>query len=108
MPSSSISCNVCAYFGTSGHKLLHVKVNRINDKDAIALLSSRSRLPVQVVFVLPAAYPVTMLNFNFAPMAVAVILVGSLLAWHLPRWGAKHYFTGPRVAAEIFSPYHTA
>jgi amino acid permease (GABA permease) len=46
-----------------------------------------------VLFVLPAAYPITLLNFNFTIVAVLVVLGGATLWWHV---SAKNWFTGPQ------------
>lgn len=46
-----------------------------------------------VLFVLPTAYPITALNFNYTIVAVAVVVGGAGLWWVL---GARTWFTGPR------------
>lgn len=46
-----------------------------------------------VLFVLPAAYPITATNFNYTIVAVAVVVGGAALWWFL---GARRWFTGPR------------
>ncbi len=46
-----------------------------------------------VLFVLPAAYPITATNFNYTIVAVAVVVGGAALWWFL---GARRGFTGPR------------
>jgi amino acid transporter len=46
-----------------------------------------------VIFVLPAAYPITLANFNYTIVAVAVVLGGATLWWVL---SARHWFTGPK------------
>ena len=49
---------------------------------------------ITAVFVLPTAYPVTRLTLNYAPVAVGVVLVGTLLYWVLPGVGARHWYRG--------------
>ncbi len=49
---------------------------------------------IAILFVLPQAAPVTALNFNYAIVAVGVVLVGTGAWWLL---SAKNWFTGPRV-----------
>lgn len=46
-----------------------------------------------VLFVLPAAGPITAANFNYTIVAVAVVLGGAWLWWQL---SAKKWFTGPQ------------
>ncbi|GAA1818779.1 amino acid permease [Luedemannella flava] len=46
-----------------------------------------------VLFVLPAAYPITATNFNYTIVAVAVVVGGATAWWFL---GARKWFTGPR------------
>jgi len=46
-----------------------------------------------VLFVLPGAYPISVSNFNYTIVAVAVVLGGAWLWWIL---GARSWFTGPR------------
>jgi amino acid permease (GABA permease) len=50
-----------------------------------------------VLFVLPGAYPITALNFNYTIVAVAVVLGGAWLWWML---GARKWFSGPRSTLE--------
>lgn len=47
-----------------------------------------------IMFVLPEAYPVTLHDFNYAIVAVAVVLLVSGGWWVL---SARHWFTGPKV-----------
>ena len=50
---------------------------------------------LQIIFVLPTAYPVTEQTLNYAPVAVGTVLVGTLVAWFLPfGWGARSWFKG--------------
>jgi amino acid permease (GABA permease) len=49
---------------------------------------------IAILFCLPQASPITVLNFNYASVAVAVVLIGSGLGWLL---SARKWFTGPRV-----------
>ena len=49
----------------------------------------------QVIFVLPTELPVTRRTFNWAPVAVGAVLVGTLVSWSLPCGvGARHWFRG--------------
>ena len=43
-----------------------------------------------------AVYPVETNNLNYAPTAVGIVFLGTLTAWFFPRWGARHWYTGPR------------
>ena len=54
---------------------------------------------VQVVFVLPTLYPVTSTTLNYAPIAVGVVLVGTLVVWVLPFIGAHKWYLGAAAAA---------
>jgi amino acid transporter len=49
---------------------------------------------ISVLFVLPQVAPISWSTFNYAIVAVAVVLVGTGLGWAL---SAKRWFTGPRV-----------
>ena len=49
---------------------------------------------IAILFVLPQAAPITPLNFNYAIVAVGVVLVGTGAWWLL---SARNWFTGPRV-----------
>ena len=53
---------------------------------------------LQVVFVLPTAYPVTTKTLNYAPVAVGIVLVGSLTVWVLPVIGAHKWYQGAGAA----------
>jgi hypothetical protein len=35
----------------------------------------------QVIFVLPTIYPVSYQTLNYAPVAVGIVLVGTLVTW---------------------------
>jgi len=48
---------------------------------------------IAVLFMLPESYPVTISTFNYAPIAVGVVLCFSGSWWLL---GARKWFTGPR------------
>ena len=51
----------------------------------------------QVIFVLPTEFPVTRRTFNWAPVAVGIVLVGTLGSWVLPCGvGARHWFRGEK------------
>ncbi len=58
-----------------------------------------------VLFVLPGAYPITVLNFNYTIVAVAVVLGGAWLWWVL---GARTWFTGPRSTLDEPEPEKAA
>lgn len=46
---------------------------------------------------LPTVYPVTYQTLNYAPVAVGIVLVGTLSVWILPGgFGAKDWFKGGR------------
>ena len=46
---------------------------------------------------LPTEFPVTRRNFNWAPVAVGIVLVGTLASWYLPCGvGARHWFRGEK------------
>jgi len=49
---------------------------------------------IAILFVLPQAAPITALNFNYAIVAVGVVLIGTGAWWLL---SARNWFTGPRV-----------
>jgi hypothetical protein len=47
--------------------------------------------------VLPNVYPVSYQTLNYAPVAVGIVLFGSLISWFLPFGiGAKDWFKGCR------------
>jgi len=48
---------------------------------------------ITILFVLPAAWPITWANFNYTIVAVGVVVLAAWLWWRL---GARHWFTGPR------------
>jgi amino acid transporter len=58
-----------------------------------------------VLFILPGAYPITALNFNYTIVAVAVVLGGAWLWWIL---GARTWFTGPRSTLDEPEPQKAA
>ena len=60
---------------------------------------------VQVVFVLPNAYPVDSETLNYAPVAVGVVLFGSITWWLLPFIGARGRYKG---AAGVMSQEEVA
>ena len=49
---------------------------------------------IAVLFVLPQVYPVTLATFNYAIVAVAVVLVGTGVWWMV---SARNWFKGPKV-----------
>jgi amino acid transporter len=49
---------------------------------------------IAILFVLPQAFPVTLQTFNYAIVAVAVVVVGTGVWWQA---SARNWFTGPRV-----------
>jgi amino acid transporter len=61
---------------------------------------------IVVLFMLPPAYPVTVSTFNYAPVAVGVVLVFATVMWFAR--GRKHFMKdvpeghGTKAAAEIF------
>ncbi|MGW4649550.1 amino acid permease [Kitasatospora sp. NPDC004289] len=52
---------------------------------------------ISVLFMLPTVSPVTAANFNYTPVAVAVVLGFAGIWWLV---SARHWFTGPKVTAE--------
>lgn len=53
---------------------------------------------LQVVFVLPTLYPVTSTTLNYAPVAVGIVLLGTLFVWILPVIGARQWYKGAAAA----------
>ncbi|KAK9809437.1 hypothetical protein WJX73_007100 [Symbiochloris irregularis] len=51
-----------------------------------------------VNFSLPTTYPVTLQSFNYTPVAVGLVLLGGLISWFFPIFGARHWYTGPKLA----------
>jgi amino acid permease (GABA permease) len=49
---------------------------------------------ITILFMLPQASPITSLSFNYAPIAVAVVLGFAWIYWAV---SAKNWFNGPRV-----------
>ena len=49
---------------------------------------------ITILFMLPQASPITWLTFNYAPIAVAVVLGFAWIYWAV---SAKNWFTGPKV-----------
>ena len=49
---------------------------------------------IAVLFVLPQVYPITLATFNYAIVAVAVVLVGTGVWWMV---SARNWFKGPKV-----------
>jgi amino acid transporter len=47
-----------------------------------------------ILFILPQVYPPTLLNFNYAIVAVAAVLIGTGAGWML---SARHWFKGPKI-----------
>lgn len=52
----------------------------------------------QAVFVLPTAYPVTSTTLNYAPVAVGIVLIGTLATWFMPVIGARKWYRGAAAA----------
>jgi amino acid permease (GABA permease) len=48
---------------------------------------------IAVLFVLPTTYPIDPKNFNYTPVALAVVLGGAALWW---LFGARRWFVGPQ------------
>ena len=60
-----------------------------------AVLANDLLFVLQIIFVLPTAYPITEQTLNYAPVAVGTVLVGTLVVWFLPfGWGARSWFKG--------------
>ncbi|KAK9809405.1 hypothetical protein WJX73_003093 [Symbiochloris irregularis] len=53
-----------------------------------------------VNFSLPPTYPVTLAGFNFTPLAVGLVCGGCILTWWLPKYGARYWYLGPKLAVE--------
>ncbi|KAK9805852.1 hypothetical protein WJX73_008115 [Symbiochloris irregularis] len=53
-------------------------------------------LASMVPLMTPSGFPITLSTFNFAPVALALVLAGTLSAWYLPHFGARHWFKGHR------------
>lgn len=49
---------------------------------------------LQALFLLPASYPVTTVNLNWTPITVGIVLILVLVAWFLPKYGARHWYRG--------------
>jgi hypothetical protein len=43
----------------------------------------------------PQVYPISSLTFNYAPVAVGIVLFICFVFWWLPCIGAMHWFQGP-------------
>ena len=56
---------------------------------------------ITVIFVLPNTYPISMKsNFNYAIIAVGVVLTYSMTTWFIPGprpFNARKWFTGPNI-----------
>ncbi|MEW5315989.1 MAG: hypothetical protein WDW38_007383 [Sanguina aurantia] len=57
-------------------------------------------LTISVIFCLPTIYPIAELTLNYAPVAVGIVLVGSMSAWCFPFFGAYSWFKGPVIQVE--------
>ncbi|KAJ3006844.1 hypothetical protein HKX48_009451 [Thoreauomyces humboldtii] len=55
---------------------------------------------ITILFVLPAGYPVTAANMNYASVMVGFVLLVSFGWWVIPG-GARTWFKGPRLAAQM-------
>ena len=53
------------------------------------------------MFVLPTAYPVTTTDLNYAPVAVGIVLFGSIGWWLLPIIGARGYYKGAAGVCDV-------
>ena len=51
---------------------------------------------LQINFCLPTTYPVSRYSFNYAPVAVGIVLIGAIAAWFFPAVGARHWYHGPK------------
>lgn len=58
-----------------------------------------------ILFILPTTYPITVLNFNYTIVAVAIVLGGASLWWVA---GARKWFTGPRHNIDETAPAEAA
>ena len=74
--------------------------NRPSLVTSTATIIPESALLLQVNFSLPPVYPVTIANFNWAPVGLTLAVLLSLAAWWCPTWGAKHWYQGPRHSYE--------
>ncbi|KAJ9530879.1 hypothetical protein QJQ45_028844, partial [Haematococcus lacustris] len=59
-------------------------------------------------FCLPMVYPVTLLNANWAPLIVVVMVAFALGLWWAPRIGGTHWFHGPSPNVNAFRPEDAA
>ncbi|MEW5314877.1 MAG: hypothetical protein WDW38_006340 [Sanguina aurantia] len=66
----------------------------------INLIAIAWTLVISVVFCLPTIYPIAELTLNYAPVAVGIVLVGSITAWFFPFFGAYTWFTGPVIQTD--------
>jgi hypothetical protein len=51
------------------------------------------------LFMLPPAHPITVSTFNYAPVAVVVVLVFSTVSWF--AGGNQHFMLGKPIAPEL-------
>jgi hypothetical protein len=49
---------------------------------------------LQLIFVMPDTYPVTLRNLNYSPVAVGLALILLLAAWFFPVYGVGRWFRG--------------
>ncbi|MEO8898635.1 MAG: amino acid permease [Candidatus Dormibacter sp.] len=49
---------------------------------------------ISILFILPQVFPVTILNFNYAIVAVAAVVIGTGVAWVV---SARKWFKGPKI-----------
>lgn len=59
--------------------------------------------PASLISPLLQIYPIAQLTLNYAPVAVGIVMVGSMVAWFFPFIGAYSWFkvSGPRAALLI-------
>ncbi|KAL6755553.1 hypothetical protein V8C86DRAFT_3137585 [Haematococcus lacustris] len=50
---------------------------------------------MSVVFCLPMHYPITLLNANWTPLLLALLLAFAAILWWAPHVGGCHWFIGP-------------
>lgn len=62
----------------------------------------------QVCCSLPTLYPITLESFNYAPVALVLVITLALAAWWCPRWGARLHFRGPQVSRRIMAAYKSS
>ncbi len=49
---------------------------------------------LQTAFILPTIYPVSYDNLNWTCVTVGAVIIGVMIAWFLPKFGARHWYHG--------------